>query len=213
MTDPYKVLGVSRDATEDEIKKAYRQLSRKYHPDANVNNPNQERAEELFKQVQEAYNQIMKEREGGAYGYGGYGRGQETGYGYRQAGGYGQNTSQEDARLQAAYNYASAGYYREALNVLSGIQNHNARWYYCSALANAGTGNNVTALEHARMALSQDPGNMEYQMLLNRLENPSGWYAQRGAAYGRPFEQGQDYCWRLILLNMLCNCFCRFPMC
>ena len=59
MTDPYSVLGVSRDASDDEIKKAYRNLSRKYHPDANINNPNKAEAEEKFKQVQQAYKQII----------------------------------------------------------------------------------------------------------------------------------------------------------
>ena len=63
--DPYEVLGVSRNASDDEIKKAYRTLSRKYHPDANVNNPNAAQAEEKFKQVQAAYDQIMKEKEQG----------------------------------------------------------------------------------------------------------------------------------------------------
>ena len=77
--DPYEVLGVSRNASDDEIKKAYRTLSRKYHPDANVNNPNAAQAEEKFKQVQAAYDQIMKEKEqgysgyGSTNGYGGYG--------------------------------------------------------------------------------------------------------------------------------------------
>ena len=88
MNNPYEVLGVSRDASEDEIKKAYRALSRKYHPDANVNNPNKAQAEEKFKQIQEAYQQIVKERTEGfgntgygnsGYGNTGYGRG--TGYG------------------------------------------------------------------------------------------------------------------------------------
>jgi len=92
MTDPYQVLGVPRSASEDEIKKAYRQLSRKYHPDANINNPNKAQAEERFKDIQQAYEQIIREREqgfsgnyggtgDGAYGggYGGYGNG--SGYG------------------------------------------------------------------------------------------------------------------------------------
>ena len=73
MIDPYQVLGVSRSASDDEIKKAYRNLSRKYHPDANINNPNKDQAEEKFKQVQQAYDQIMKEKQSGAAGAGGYG--------------------------------------------------------------------------------------------------------------------------------------------
>lgn len=68
MYDPYKVLGVDYKASDEEIKKAYRQLSRKYHPDANINNPNKDQAEEQFKLVQQAYEQVMKQREQGARG-------------------------------------------------------------------------------------------------------------------------------------------------
>ena len=68
MQDPYEVLGVSRNASAEEIKKAYRTLSRKYHPDANINNPNKAQAEEKFKQVQQAYKQIMDEKEHGTAG-------------------------------------------------------------------------------------------------------------------------------------------------
>ena len=75
--DPYSVLGINRGATEEEIKKAYKALSRKYHPDANVNNPNRDQAEEQFKEIQAAYQQIMKER--------------TEGYGYNQSGGYGSS--------------------------------------------------------------------------------------------------------------------------
>ena len=100
MTDPYSVLGVSRDASDDEIKKAYRNLSRKYHPDANINNPNKDQAEAKFKEVQQAYQQIMKEREYGSSGN--YGPYSQNGYGpfrgfygeYRQAGNPG-NAGQE----------------------------------------------------------------------------------------------------------------------
>ncbi len=86
MLDPYSVLGVPRNASDDEIKKAYRKLSRKYHPDANINNPNKDQAEEKFKEVQQAYEQIMKEREYGGSSGSGYGR-----YGnYGGFGGYGK---------------------------------------------------------------------------------------------------------------------------
>ena len=96
MTDPYSVLGVSRDASDEEIKKAYRTLSRKYHPDANINNPNKDKAEEMFKTVQQAYNQIMKEKEGGYTSSYSQNRGGTGSYGYDgdyqndgQNGGYG----------------------------------------------------------------------------------------------------------------------------
>lgn len=100
MRDPYQVLGVSQDASEEEIKKAYRKLSRMYHPDANINNPNKAQAEEKFKEIQQAYQQIMKQREQGSspygnqgYGYGnnGYGNGgnAQNGYGgYSDFGGF-----------------------------------------------------------------------------------------------------------------------------
>ena len=88
MSDPYKVLGVTREASDDEIKKAYRSLSKKYHPDANINNPNKDKAEEMFKLVQEAYQQIIYERQhpyassgAGNAGQGSYG-GSYSGQGY-----------------------------------------------------------------------------------------------------------------------------------
>ena len=61
MIDPYCILGVSPNASDEEVKKAYRKLSRIYHPDANIDNPNKEQAEEKFKQVQQAYEQILRE--------------------------------------------------------------------------------------------------------------------------------------------------------
>ena len=75
MQDPYSILGVSRDASDEDIKKAYRKLSRIYHPDANINNPNKDQAEAKFKEIQQAYQQIMKEKEMGASGYTGTGSG------------------------------------------------------------------------------------------------------------------------------------------
>lgn len=227
MYDPYSALGISRNASEEEIKKAYKQLSRKYHPDANVNNPNKDQAEEKFKEIQAAYQQIMKERTGGygAYGssYGQEGYQKDNGYGYGSAGSYGgfggftgfgqQSQSagyEEEPRIRAAGNYIRNGYYREARNALDGVEQpgRNARWYYYSAIAGAGLGNNVAALEHARRAVAMEPDNREYRILLSRFESGESWYTQRQAAYGYPVTGGNRLCVKLCIANMICNICC-----
>lgn len=80
MSDPYQILGVDQSASDEEIKKAYRKLSRQYHPDANINNPHKDEAEAKFKEVQQAYQQIMDEREKGysSSGAGGGSRAADT---------------------------------------------------------------------------------------------------------------------------------------
>lgn len=207
MFDPYSVLGISRDASDEEIKKAYRRLSRKYHPDANINNPNKEQAEEKFKEVQQAYEQIMKEREYGSSGgynsYGGFG-------GYGGFGSQGQNTYQDEeaVRRQAASNYIQSGHYREAMNVLSSLKQKNGQWYYLSAMANMGLGNNVNALENARTAVSMEPDNMQFRMLLQRLEGGGAWYQEQQNPFGGMPTAGSDYCMKLCLANMVCSMCC-----
>ena len=151
--NPYDVLGVSPSASDDEIKKAYRDLTRKYHPDANVDNPLADLAEEKFKEVQEAYDTIMRERQSGGsggYSYGGAGSsGGYSGYGYGGSSGGYQN-AQADPRLQAAVNYINSRRFREALNTLDQVPERSALWYYLSGCANAGLGNNVLAREIGR---------------------------------------------------------------
>jgi molecular chaperone DnaJ len=202
--DPYKVLGVSRDATDEEIKKAYRALSRKYHPDANINNPNKDAAEEKFKEVQQAYEQIMKEREYGASGGSG---------GYSSYGGYGQSSrteyqDEESVRRQAAANFIQNMHYREALNVLSSLQQRNGQWYYLSALANQGLGNNVNALNDIREAVRQEPDNMQYRMALDRMEGGGAWYEQQQNPFGGMPQAGDDFCLKLCIANLVCNMCC-----
>ncbi len=133
MTDPYQILGVSRNATDDQIKRAYRDLSRKYHPDSYANNPLADLAEEKFKEVQEAYNEIMNSRSGAGYnsgynngGYqqgGGYGGQQSGGYGGQQGGGYGygyQNQNQQFNNNRQNYQYYGNNYGRMPGNYNSG---------------------------------------------------------------------------------------------
>jgi molecular chaperone DnaJ len=229
--DPYAVLGVSRDASEEEIKKAYRSLSRKYHPDSNVGNPNQEQAEEKFKEIQAAYKQIMKERTqgyssnfsgfgGGTYGGASGSSAGSTTWGSTKASWESGNTSskyggeacgyEENMVLRAAGNYVRSGYYKEARNLLDEIpfDERNARWYYYSACANNGLGNNLQALSHARRAVAMEPANLEYRSFLNKLEVAGEWYTERQSFYGFPVTRGDDYCLKMCIANLLCNLAC-----
>ncbi len=175
ISDPYSVLGVTRSASDREIKKAYRNLSRRYHPDsfAKASPAEAEAAAEKFKQIQEAYNQIVEERSGHTAGgpYGGYGKS--------------QSYSEEDQHMMAAINYIRAGRYNEAINVLNGISNRSARWYYCSSVANMGLGNNVAAQDYARKAVEMEPDNMEFRQYYQQLQNGGGY-----GSYGSPFGGG-----------------------
>lgn len=111
MTDPYQVLGVSPSATDEEVKRAYREQSRKYHPDTYADNPLSDLAEEKFKEVQEAYRQIMDMRAGKGNGYQqgtqGYGSGQTYG-----SGAYGQGYGQQNGDNRQQYQYYGNGYGR-----------------------------------------------------------------------------------------------------
>ena len=89
MSDPYSILGVDRNATDEDVKKAYRKLSRQYHPDANINNPKKDEAEAKFKEVQQAYQQIMDERE----------KEYNSGYGSSAGSGYGSTVRLEDSAV------------------------------------------------------------------------------------------------------------------
>ena len=233
MKDPYEVLGVSRGASDDEIKKAYRAKCKRWHPDLNPNDPT---AEEHFKEVQAAYDAITKgetgpQMGGGAYGQQSYGSYQQQSYGqqgqnYGFGGfegfdpfgfgfgfdGYGQQqggasyNGADTPEMQAARNFVVNGRYAEARRVLDGMTVRSARWYYLSSLANQGLGNRIDALQDARRAVQLDPNNTEYRMHLQRLQNPGQTYRTH-TTYAQPGGL-MRWCWSMILLNLLCNCCC-----
>ena len=191
----YEVLGVSRNASIDEIKKAYKELSRKYHPDSYVGNPLSSLAEEKFKQVQEAYDAIMKEKNGD----------------YNYAGNYNNNgyNNSESGEMAEVYNLLGRRAYSQALSLLDSMPNRNAKWYYYSAIAQVGLGNNLRGMEYARMAVSMEPNNIEYQNLVNRLSFQGNRYGEvrnvyRGGRSG--FDDASDLCCKLWLADSLCEC-------
>ena len=219
--DPYKVLGVSPESSEEEIKKAYRELSKKYHPDLN---PGDENAAKKMSDINAAYDQIQKgggqasssSQSSGAYGaygpysgyagYGGYSQYGYSGWGYQQ-----QNARQQYERSEytAAVNYIRNGMYREALNCLNGVPmtERDARWYYLSAGANMYLGNRVEAMKCAQRACEIEPENEEYQTLLRQLQSGGDFYDNYTAKYqsGIPADR---LCLTLCALNA-----CMGPMC
>ena len=89
------------------------------------------------------------------------------------------------------------------MNVLNGINEHTAQWYYYSAIANSGLGNNATALQHAKEALRMEPANYQYQMLVNQFESGGSWYRQRQNPYTTTFGGGSDWCVKLCIAHHL----------
>ena len=195
MTDPYKVLGVSPDASDEEIKKAYRRLAKQYHPDRN---PGDAEAAKKMQEVNAAYEQIKNpekaQNQGGYNPYGNYNPyGQQGGASYAQI-------------LSAAYQYITYHRYYQALQILQSTSERTARWYYLSALANHGLGNQVTALEHIRRAVSMEPDNREYLQTLKMMETGDTQYRRQAETYrgftfgGSPFAS--------LCLCYLCQLFC-----
>ncbi len=217
--DPYQVLGVSPDASDEEIKRAYRRLAKKYHPDLN---PGDAEAAKKMQQINAAYEQIKNPSQGQPTGgYGGYG----SHGGYGSYGGYGGyhseygrsygGTQEGDPYQRSAYQYIRFGRYQEALNALSNCTQRDARWYYLSALANDGLGNQVTALEHIRRAVSMEPDNPEYLRVLSEIENGGAAYRTQAGGY-RGYGMRGVPCANLLLcwfINLFCfggRCFCCF---
>lgn len=216
MSNPYEVLGLSQSATDDEVTQAYRKLAKKYHPDLN---PGDKNAEEKMRQVNAAYEQIKNQKNGGASyeqsdGTYSHDNGYSTNYGGDPFQGYGFNfedffggryyQQQGSNPYNEVIMLINSGQYNQALLILSQMQNKTAQWYYYSAIANAGAGNRVNALNHARTAVRMDPNNPEYQNLLNQFEQGSFTYRQRGQSHG--FDMSD-------LGSQLMKCMAAYCMC
>ena len=199
--NPYEVLGVSPDATDDQVKAAYREMARKYHPDNYVNSPLSDLAEEKMKEVNEAYDAIQKQRAGGASGFG-------AGSGPRYNA-YTGDTSGRASDYNRIRTLINSGNYAEAENVLNGIpqSERKAEWDFLMGCVCAQKGWYFDAQRYFESACSQDPGNAEYRNALN---------AVRGGAqnFGRDYRTSGgsggcsacDICSGLLCADCLCEC-------
>ena len=187
MKDPYEVLGVPHGASEEEIKKAYRDLARKYHPDNYTNNPLADLAQEKMKEINEAYDTLTK----GGSGSSNYSSSSSS-YG-------GSSVLAEVRRL------IQMGNLDQAEARLDGIANHNAEWYYLRGVIAQRRGWMDEAAQNFRIAVNMDPSNMEYRSALNNVNG--GGYTYRQQQYGNYNQQDEccDLCSMMLCMNCLCN--------
>ncbi len=203
MRDPYEVLGVSPDASDDEIKRTYRDLARKYHPDNYQNNPLADLAEEKMKEINEAYDAITKARAGGGSSYGGGGAAQ-SGYSY----GYGSNSGyQQQSRNSGSSVFAQV---RGAINsndldgaerLLQGVS-RNGEWYFLMGSIAYRRGWLDEARQNYQIAVQMDPGNMEYRQALGMMQR--GGYGYQPDMTGTQCD-GMDCCTAMMCMNCLCG--------
>ena len=195
MKDPYMTLGVSRDATDDEIKKAYRALARKYHPDNYAGSDLADVAEEKMKEINEAYDMIGKMRAAG--GSGGSYTGGSSSQGY-SSGNY--------AEIRYRIN---EGRFSDAEILLDAIpaSQRGAEWNFLKGCVMMQRGYYFDAQKYIEAACYLDPTNMEYRQVKQRMRATASSYDSpyRTTSYGSACS-GTDCCTSLICANCLCEC-------
>lgn len=209
MTDPYKVLGVSRDASDEDIKKAYRALARKYHPDNYAGSDLADLAEERMKEINEAYDTVVKERAAGRSGSSGYYNpsGQNTSGGSYSGGNTSGGSTSETEALHRVRQLITLGRYSEAGILLNSISPNvrNAEWNYLNGCILLQRGWYFDAQKYFELACYMEPGNAEYQAALKNIK-------ENGSQYGKAYNASRtgcsvcDICQGLICADCLCEC-------
>lgn len=197
MKNPYEVLGVSETATDEEIKTAYRNLAKKYHPDNYNDSPLADLAEEKMKEINEAYDTICDMRRNGS---------KST----SSSGSYGTGSSYTRTSYPDVRQYIMNGRLDDAMELLNGVPegSRNAEWYFLMGMVYSRKGWNDQAYNYFQRAYQMDPGNQEFQAAFNSM-NARRTYNNPG--YNTSDSMGCsmcDICSGILCANCLCNC-CR----
>jgi molecular chaperone DnaJ len=180
LRNPYEVLGIKEGASEEEIKQAYRDLVKKYHPDQHQDNPLAGLAEDKLRELNEAYEQLVKKSNNP-----------------RRSGGWGNQSSNwnnqggNDLYSQIRMHIKS-GNIGAAEQMLNSTSDRTAEWYYLNGLVFLRKGWYDEAYTNIQAAVNMDPSNFEYRDALNRINTSNRTY--RGNAFGRGYNQGPDLC-------------------
>ena len=194
MTDPYSVLGVDRNASDEEIKKAYRNLAKKYHPDNYVDSPFASMAEEKMKEINEAYDLVQKLRSGGSSG------------GY--SGSYSGTSSSGSSEYIRVRELINLGRAEEADVILENVppSDRSAEWHFLKGCVLVKKGYYFDSQKYFETACYMDPNNAEYASALNNVRSSAGTHTYRTSQNASECSVC-DLCSSLICLDCLCECF------
>ena len=206
MNDPYQILGVPETATDAEVKKAYLNLARKYHPDNYHDNPLADLAQEKMKEINAAYEEINKRRSGrgssaGSGSYGSYYGGSRSGSYQNSYSGYSSSSVLQQVRLAI-----NSGDLTRAEALLANYSDHNAEWNFLRDAICFRRGRMDEAKRYYETACQMEPGNAEYRQALNYMENgAAGSYHPSGSPFGTEICAANSMC-----LPLYC---CMLPLC
>jgi molecular chaperone DnaJ len=187
--DPYQILGVSSDVSDEEITKAYRRMAKKYHPDVNPDDP---LSAKKMTAINNAYDEIQRRRSHATDGFAG-------------SNPWGSQSDFPQGDLQTAETFLSQGRTEEALRILQTLTDRSARWHYLCAAAFANLGNRSVARQYIAAAVRMDPENADYrdlEAILNR--RTEGW--QGGS---RPFSP-LSWLWKGFVVVTMVRWFFQF---
>ncbi|MCB2287239.1 J domain-containing protein [Clostridium algidicarnis] len=190
MSDPYKILGIKENATDEEIKLAYRELAKKYHPDQYGNNPLKDLAEDKMREINEAYNYLLKDS-----------KNNNSKQNYSN-----ENYNSEYNNFNEVRMYIQRGDISSAERALNNLNVRNGEWNYLMGMVHLKKGWNDSALNYISTACRLDPNNFEYRQALNMINARTTGYRQ---SYGNSNSSGGacDMCLRLWCLDSMCECF------
>lgn len=196
MTDPYKILGVSPDATDDEVKEAYRKLVKKYHPDKFADSDLAELANEKMKEINSAYDEIQQMRSGkkasssGAYGNGGFRTGESS-------------SSEFYTKIRRFINMNNIFEAEQMLNSVPDVEK-NAEWNYLYACVMVRKGFFADAQRYFDKACEMDPSNQEFQATREQFRARGANYNKRYRTVGN--ADCCDCCTSLMCADCCCEC-------